>query len=185
MTAEITNQLECPSCRNNLTPRSVAGVSVHVCEGGCGGYWVGKNSLKRLPERLPGAGAELLSVPRSDGVHLFRNVDHICPHCQNTLLYRHWFSRKLQLEVDQCAKCAGFWVEVGELASILTTDLDEAERIQRAEAYFEVVIRDKVGGMNLVNDDMMDAARHIVQIFRFLCPKQYFPDAAVLSNILR
>lgn len=185
MTAETTIPLECPSCQNALTPHVAAGVTVHACRDGCGGYWIERKSLKRIPERLPGAGAELLSVPRADGVHEFRNIHHVCPHCRNTILFRHWFSRKLELEVDQCAKCAGFWVEVGRLADILTAGLDEEERKKRAEAYFEIVIRDKVGGMNLVNHDVLDAARHIVQIFRFLCPKEYFPDAVELSKILR
>ncbi|CAI2716895.1 TFIIB-type zinc ribbon-containing protein [Nitrospina watsonii] len=177
--------LQCPSCENRLALRRVAALDLHVCDGGCGGYWIERNSLKRMPERPPGAGVELLSVPRADGIHTFRDLHHICPHCRNTILYRHWFSRKLNLEIDQCAKCAGFWVEVGSLADILTEDGPEEEKARRAQAYFEVVIRDKIGGMNLVHHDTVDAARQIVQIFRFLCPKAYFPDPTELSHLLR
>lgn len=159
-------------------------MSLFACEGGCGGYWIPRATQKQLPDCAPGAGAKLLSIPRAEGVRTFRDVQHICPDCGNTMLYRHCFSRKLDLEIDQCAKCAGFWVDVGRLADILTGDSPEETRQRQAEDYFGVLIRDKVGSMNLVNQDMLEAARQIVLIFRFLCPKPYFPGPADLSNIL-
>jgi len=184
MTHDESSTLKCPSCGNPLTGHAEGGVSLFACDGGCGGYWFPRATLKRLQDCRPGAGAALLSLPRAEGVRAFRDVQHVCPHCRNTVLYRHCFSRKLDLEIDQCSKCAGFWVDAGRLAAILTADLPEDEKKHRAEDYFEVLIRDKVGRMNLINDDTLDAARQIVQIFRFLCPKAYFPDPTDLSNIL-
>ena len=176
--------MKCPSCENALTQHTVGGVTLFACDGGCGGYWIRRSAQKQLREAAAGAGAALLSLPRAEGVRTFRDVQHICPDCANTMLYRHCFSRKLDLEIDQCSKCGGFWVEVGRLADILTHDMPEENRKQQVEDYFEVLIRDKVGNMKLVHSDTLEAARQIVQIYRFLCPKDYFPDPTDLSNIL-
>lgn len=175
--------MKCPACENELIKFSVAGVTVLACEAGCGSYWFDVQQIKRLPERLPGAGASLLTtVRRADGVKTFRNSQHICPKCQSTLLYRHCFSRKLEMEVDQCSKCGGWWVDVGTLATLETHFSTEADRKQAAEDYFTSVFQDKVARMNRVNHDTLEAAQMIVQIFTFLTPPAYLPKKLPIKD---
>ena len=54
--------MKCPACENELLKISVAGVNVLACAEGCGSYWFDTLQIKRLTERLPGAGASLLAV---------------------------------------------------------------------------------------------------------------------------
>ena len=110
--------MDCPACNNELKAVSVTGVKVQTCAGSCGGLWFEWHEIKKLKDRNAGAGAELLLVERAEGVHTFRDIQHPCPHCIRSLLYRHCFSRKFSYEIDQCAKCAGFWVDVGTLVHL-------------------------------------------------------------------
>ncbi len=174
--------MKCPSCENELRQVSVAGVTVQACEDGCGRYWFDNQQIRRLPERLPGAGASLLAVSRAEGVKTFRNSQHICPKCQSTLLYRHCFSRELEMEVDQCSKCGGWWVDVGKLATIESRFPTEADRIQAAEDYFTSVFQNKVARMNRVNHDTLEAAQNIVQIFTFLTPPAFLPKKLPIKD---
>lgn len=175
--------MKCPACENELLKISVAGVNVLACEAGCGSYWFDTLQIKRLMERLPGAGASLLkTVRRADGVKTFRNNQHICPKCQSTLLYRHCFSRELEMEVDQCSKCGGWWVDVGTLATLESRYSTEADRKQAADDYFIIVFQNKVANMNRVNHDTLEAAQTIVEIFTFLTPPIYLPQKLPIKD---
>ena len=166
--------MNCPSCNNELKALAVTGVRVLACAGSCGGLWFERNQLKKLKNRNTGAGAELLRVERAEGVHVFRDVQHPCPHCIHSLLYRHWFSRKFHYEVDQCAKCGGFWIDVGALARLSPQSPAEAEQ-QTAKMYFKNLFEENLKPENLLHPDTQAAARIIVKIFRFLTPKTLFP----------
>ena len=100
--------MKCPSCNLMLCEMSAGGLKVFSCQGGCGGLWFGRFELLKLDKKSHGTGARLLNVPRADGVRFFRNVEAICPHCETSLLLRHFFSRERDVEVCQCAKCGGF-----------------------------------------------------------------------------
>lgn len=175
------NLMTCPSCGNNLTRQSAVGVKADVCVGGCGGLWIEVKEVNKLNDRLPGQGFSLLFVERADGVHLFRNPEHPCPHCKTTLLYRHCFSRKLEMEIDQCAKCAGFWLDPGTLARLGNDGLEDEQKTILAREYFEEMFDKKVKNMNMVNHDTLEAARQIVRLFLFITPTQYAPSSLPLE----
>ena len=173
--------MNCPSCDNTLTSQNEAGIQAQVCAGGCGGLWLEGRQVKKVRDRLPGAGVHLLDIPRAEGVHVFRDVQHVCPHCRTTLLYRHCFDRQLELEIDQCAKCAGFWLETGPLPDIVSLGKSSADRARNAGQFFHVLIDEKVANMNFVNHDTLEAAQQIVLIFRFLTPPDLFPQTLPLE----
>ena len=100
--------MNCPSCNNPFSQISSAGVVGLVCEGRCGGFWFSKKDLKKLHDRRIGDGRALLDIETAEGVRLYRNVDHVCPTCTITTLYRHFFSRQWEFEVDQCSRCGAF-----------------------------------------------------------------------------
>ena len=41
-----------------------------------------------------------------------------CPRCPELVLERKWFSDKKQVEIDQCPKCGGIWLDAGEFTRI-------------------------------------------------------------------
>ena len=155
-------------------------MKAQACVGSCGGLWFEWREVKKLKDRNAAAGAELLHVERAAGVHVFRDVQHPCPHCIHTLLYRHCFSRKFNYEVDQCAKCAGFWVDVGTLAHLPLKSPTESDR-QTAKEYFKSLFEENLKLENLTHPDTQEAAQIIVHLYRFLTPKALFPTKTPLD----
>jgi len=171
--------MNCPACNNELRLLEITGVKVQACVGSCGGLWFEWNSVKKLKDRNPGTGAELLHVERAEGVHTFRDIQHPCPHCIRSLLYRHCFNRKFRYEIDQCAKCAGFWVDVGTLTR-LPLKSPSPEEQETAAAYFKNLFEDNLKPEYLPHPDTHEAAQTIHYIFRFLTPPTLFPAQRLL-----
>ncbi len=173
--------MNCPSCSHPLTEQSAAGIAAHICIGGCGSLWLEILQVRRLAERLPGQGQSFLFADRAGGVRLFRNPEHPCPRCETTLLYRHCFSRRQELEIDQCSKCGGLWIDPGHLAGLGDASITSGNKKELAREFFVELFDNKVRRMNFVNDDMLEAARQIVYVFRFLTPEDYFPETLPLE----
>ena len=160
--------MKCPACENELTEHKISGVQVNVCRGSCGGLWFHISQTRKIERLKPGAGSELLNFEVADGVKTYRGAEHPCPSCKTTLLYRHFFSRKLDTEVNQCSKCSGFWVDVGGLAKIAKSPSEEKKEL--IENYFTAVIDEKISGMNLANQDITQVAEMITAVFNFIRP---------------
>lgn len=166
--------MNCPACNNELKLVSVTGVKAQACEGSCGGLWFEWREVKKLKDRNAAAGADLLHVERAEGVHVFRDIQYPCPHCIHTLLHRHCFSRQFNYEVDQCSKCAGFWLDAGVLALLSQQSPTESDK-QIAAAYFKSLFEERLKPENLTHPDTQEAAQTIVRLFRFLTPQGLFP----------
>ncbi len=158
--------MKCPACENELTEHKVSGVHVNVCRDSCGGFWFHLSQVKKIERLRPGAGSELLHFEKAEGVKIYRGAEHPCPQCQTTLLYRHFFSKKYDTEVNQCSKCSGFWIDAGGLIDLMKTSQKE----ELLKKYFAAIINEKISGMNLANHDLAEAANKIITIFRFLIP---------------
>jgi Zn-finger nucleic acid-binding protein len=168
--------MNCPSCKQELKKISTGGLTVFVCQGGCAGLWFGRYELLKLNAQNQGNGERLLYVPQAEGVRFFRDVEAICPQCKTSLLLRHFFSREQNVEVCQCPKCGGFWIDAGELASIVKPRLEtEGKQKQAVDAYFNTIFDERILKMNLANEDIFGSAKSIVKIFLFLCPEQFQP----------
>jgi len=162
--------MRCPACENELTSHKVSGVKVDVCQGSCGGIWFYPSQTKKIKSLNPGAGSEVLLFKKGEGVKTYRNSEHPCPNCKTTLLYRHFFSRKFDVEVNQCSKCAGFWVDAGGLSKIMMSTKKEKKKL--IENYFSTIVNEKISKMNLANQDIAEAAELITVIFKFLIPQK-------------
>ena len=168
--------MECPSCKNVLTKIVQAGVKVLVCQDECGGLWFSQSQLRRLKKLKPGLGASLLKIKRADGVKVYRSIEHICPQCKTTLLFRHFFSQELDTEVNQCAKCGGFWVDVAGLSKLRS--MTGQQKQIAMSSYFSIIFHKKISSMHLLNEDVDQAVKSIIQIFKFLCPEEDFPETS-------
>ena len=166
--------MECPACKNTLKKIITAGVQVLACEDQCGALWFSQSQVKRLEKLKPGLGTPLLKINRADGIKVYRGVEHICPQCRTTLLFRHFFTKELDTEVNQCAKCGGFWIDVAGLAKLQS--MKEKQKQKAVNKYFSVVLHKKISGVHIINEDVAKAVKNIIQIFQFLCPKEDFPE---------
>ena len=166
--------MRCPACKNILTKIVQAGVKVLACRGECGGLWFNQSQVRRLEKIKPGLGTLFLKLKRADGIKFYRGVEHICPQCKTTLLCRHFFSKEWDTEVNQCAKCGGFWVDVAGLAELQS--MDEQKKQKSVEKYFSIIGK-KIAGIYLLNEDVTEAVKNIIRIFQFLCSEKDFPEA--------
>ena len=57
--------MECPACHHTLEPMDAGGVSVDVCDQGCGGIWFTWMELQRFDEPKEAAGEALLDIHTS------------------------------------------------------------------------------------------------------------------------
>jgi uncharacterized protein len=110
--------MKCPACFNELTPLQVGQVTVDVCRGGCGGIWFDTFELQRVDEQEEVAGEWLLHIEQDKSIRVDANRKRECPRCEGVKLKRHFFSRKRQVQVDECPGCGGYWLDAGELEQI-------------------------------------------------------------------
>ena len=174
--------MECPACKNTLTKVIKASVQVLACENECGGLWFSQPQVKKLKKLKAGLGTSLLKIKRADGIKVYRGAEHICPQCRTTLLFRHFFSKELDTEVNQCAKCGGFWIDVAGLSKLQS--MNGQQKQKAVDKYFSIIfhkkisgIHKKISGTHILNEDVDRATKNIIQIFRFLCPEEDFPEA--------
>jgi Zn-finger nucleic acid-binding protein len=117
--------MKCPACYNELTPHRLGGVTVDVCEGGCGGAWFDAFELQRVAQ-TEHAAEELASVPHAERLHLDQTRKRDCPRCDAVKLIRHFASGLRRVEVDHCPSCGGYWLDYGELDKVLAEKQEEA-----------------------------------------------------------
>lgn len=159
--------MQCPACKNELQKTVVTGITVHACQGECGGLWFDRFQFNKLKSLKPGMGKSLVTVDRAEGVKIYRGAEHPCPACNTTLLYRYFFNADWDTEINQCSKCSGFWIDLAGLAKLQT--LPANQRKQEVERYFSSIINTKLAGMRLIHRDMEEQALILEQIFQFLC----------------
>ena len=110
--------MQCPACGNTLTQMTVADVAVDVCAGGCGGIWFDNQEVRKLDDTEEAAGETLLDVERDPGVTVDHDAQWGCPRCGHPAMTRHFYSPQRSVELDECPKCGGVWLDAGELATI-------------------------------------------------------------------
>lgn len=90
-------------------------MTLDFCYGGCGGIWFDPQELERVNARAATTLHTIWSVPTTN-VKL--TEPRMCPRCPDQLLDRKWFSDQEKVEIDQCPKCNGIWLDVGEFSRI-------------------------------------------------------------------
>ena len=110
--------MKCPACFNNLTELKVGTLTVDACQNGCGGIWFDAFELQQVDHESESAGEPLLRIQRDERVIVDSSRKRECPRCAGIKLYRHFFSAKRRVEVDECPNCGGYWLDAGELAAI-------------------------------------------------------------------
>jgi len=110
--------MKCPACYNELTEVQVGEVKVDVCHGGCAGIWFDAFELSRVDEAHEAAGEHLVDIPRHPTLQVDHDRKRDCPRCAGIKLKRHRFSPKINVEVDHCPNCGGYWLDAGELKKI-------------------------------------------------------------------
>jgi Zn-finger nucleic acid-binding protein len=167
--------MKCPACDRILEAVTVENMNLDVCKGGCGGIWFDRFELQKVHERRESAGEALLDIEKDAGMNLDHDKRRKCPKCADTIMMRHFHSVKKEVEVDECPKCDGIWLDYGELRRIRTLFGSEEERKRAAREYFSEVFGNELARMREESHEKGEKARRIARIFRFISPSYYIP----------
>ena len=167
--------MRCPACERTLSQMVVGDITVDVCKGACGGIWFDRFELRKVDEPHESAGEALLDVEKDKEVVVDHTRRRTCPQCRDMIMMRHFYSVKMQVEVDECPGCAGFWLDVGELAIVRREFKTEDGRRKAAEEFFSEIFDSQLGELRAKSEEQAERARNIARIFRFICPSYYIP----------
>jgi Zn-finger nucleic acid-binding protein len=174
--------MKCPACENELTQTKAGSLTVDACQDGCGGIWFDHFELSKVDEPAESAGAELLNVTKNPNVQVNHEKRYSCPKCLDVIMMRHYFSVKRRALVDECPKCAGYFLDAGELGVIRSLFNSEAEARASAQAYFSELFGSKLTQMLQESESESAKANKIQSMFRFICPSYYVDALKSLSK---
>ncbi len=95
----------------------MSGVTVDVCQSGCGGVWCDRFELDKLVDLGADSEIDALAAERDPARSTDRGERPCCPRCGVPMM-RRLFSPQRRVEVEECPACAGFWLDSGELEQI-------------------------------------------------------------------
>jgi len=164
--------MECPACQRSLHPVELDGLELDVCRDGCLGVWFDAFELEKVDERGEGGGAALLDLQPALERESDKSARHACPR-DGTVLMRHWFSALREVEVDTCPRCAGVWLDAGELARVRQGQA--AERTEALDAVFDERFGEALAMMRAEGEAQRDRARAVARALRWICPSYWIP----------
>jgi uncharacterized protein len=141
---------------------------------GCGGIWFDWFELARVDEVSESAGEKFLEVERDPALRPDLSKRIHCPR-DSEIMMRHFHSVERGVLVDECPRCAGFWLDAGELAGIRSEFATEEERKQAAQEYFSELFDPDLAVERAKTMEDLRKARRIAYAFRFICPSYYIP----------
>ncbi len=167
--------MKCPACGKELVQKTAGDIALDVCEGGCGGIWFDNFELKKMDEKHETIGEKFLDVKRDPAVSVDLKAGRKCPKCRDVVMMQHFFSVSKKVVIDECPKCAGIWLDYGELGEIRNSYNTEEDRNKAAEKYFDDLFGDKLAEMRKKSEAERERAERVARIFKFLCPSTYIP----------
>lgn len=167
--------MNCPACSNQLESMTVGNLTVDVCRNGCGGIWFDNFELQQVDEKHEAAGEALLDVETNPDTSVDYTQQRLCPKCETQKMLKHFMSIKREVEVDECPACGGFWLDAGELRSIRAQYETEADRKMAANEYFDDVFGDTLTRLRDEDEQKLQRARNVANMFKYICPSYYIP----------
>ena len=107
--------MKCPACKGPLREKGAGEITVDICYGGCGGIWFDASELGRINAR---AATTLHTIWQAPTGNTNPTGPRMCPRCAEQVLDRKWFSDEETVEIDQCPKCNGIWLDAGEFSRL-------------------------------------------------------------------
>lgn len=110
--------MKCPVCKRALEKIKVGNVVLDICQGGCGGIWFDGDKLDKVARSAAAWKNSTTEITRSIEVSEDEHRVLKCAHCRGVKLERKLFSLGSGVIMDCCPKCAGVWLDHGELETI-------------------------------------------------------------------
>lgn len=167
--------LICPACCNPLTRIKIEDMGIDICKGGCAGIWFDKDELLKVDEKHEKAGEILFNIEKNENRLIDFNKSRHCPRCKDKNLRTHFSSIKQQIEVDECDKCGGIWLDAEELDKIRNEFENEAEKNEATKQYFtnySFQLYDETERYNESHKDIINKA--VDAIVKLICPNKKY-----------
>jgi Zn-finger nucleic acid-binding protein len=167
--------MKCPTCDVDLAQVTIEGIQLDVCKDGCGGIWFDRFELQKMDEPHEFTDENLIDVLAiGSPVGYDPTLKRKCPKCGDTIMMKNFFSVKKEVEVDHCPKCAGYWLDEGELFKIRKQFKSESDRKKAAEQYFSDLFDIELSKMKEESEEKAQQAQKIANMFRLISPGYYF-----------
>ncbi|HJL40927.1 MAG TPA: zf-TFIIB domain-containing protein [Myxococcales bacterium LLY-WYZ-16_1] len=168
--------MKCPRTGEPMKEVEIQGIKVDISTG-CGGVWFDNFELAKFDEPFECAGETLLEACSP---YIKEDIDTAprlqSPRHPDITMMRRSFSVKRRVEVDECPKCGGIWLDPGELHAIRSLFPGEEAKNQAADQHFEMLFQSpEIQAMRAESQASLKRAQRFAGLFRFLCPSYYIP----------
>jgi Zn-finger nucleic acid-binding protein len=165
--------MKCPNCKNELADKDVGGVTVDICNGGCGGLWFDNFEFKKFDEPHESAGEELLNIDIKERLKTDFDKKRGCPKCSDVVMRRHFFSTKKSVEIDECPSCNGIWLDPTELGMIRSLFNSEEEKNKATDEYFSKGFDSALSDLRKERESASTKLHRFANMFKYICPSNY------------
>lgn len=167
--------MKCPTCDIELDRVKIEDIRLDVCRNSCGGIWFDRFELEKMDEPHEFTDENLIDILAVESPAGYDpSVKRKCPKCADIIMMKHFYSVKKEVEVDHCPKCAGYWLDEGELFKIRKQFKSEEERKKAAEQYFSDLFDIDLFKMKKESEEKAGQAGKISNMFRLISPSYYF-----------
>ena len=172
--------MQCPACGKTLAQQAAGEIVVDVCGAGCGGIWFDAFELEKVDDAHESAGEALLDTAPDQPLEVDCRARRNCPRCADTVMMRHFFGVKREVEIDECPGCGGIWLDRGELGAIRSQFASEAEKDRATQAWLEKNVGTKLEEMRVRGQAERQRAERFARAMRVICPSFYAGKLAEL-----
>lgn len=127
--------MKCPTCSHQLTTVQAGNITLDICKDACGGVWFDKSELEQFDEGHEIIPNDVRRALKNSSVVIDRAAERPCPKCTGTALTRTFFDAEKSIELDNCPKCEGVWLDLGEIETVRGANETSAEIQNSLNAY--------------------------------------------------
>lgn len=127
--ADNLNVIKCPACQKEMKKIFIPeeGINVDICTDGCGGIYFDNREFNKFDEEHEDITAIIEGLGDKKFIKVDESLPRSCPVC-GAKMVKNYSSAKKEVQVDDCYKCGGKFLDRGELIKIREEYKTEEER---------------------------------------------------------
>lgn len=119
--------MKCPACETSLRKINQENIELDVCSLGCGGIWFDNKEIEKFDDKSDPIDCNVLfSGKNQNNKVIDYSKRRVCPICFIDLKVNKYHLDNFDLELDECEKCSGVWLDAGELNTLRTLRKEDA-----------------------------------------------------------
>jgi len=127
--ADTFKTIKCPACQKEMVKIFIPseGVNVDICLNGCGGIYFDNREFSYFDEQHENIEEILETIKDKFFEIVNENFPRSCPVC-GAKMVKNFASPKKEVQIDECYKCGGKFLDNGELQKIRAEYKNQEER---------------------------------------------------------